>query len=118
MQQYDSKLKLVSDGKYKVDKKSIEKWKFQALDKFMKECGSALNYTATVSQYFTIPELFALKEFMYKHDTRRMLQMAHQRYEQTGLKQWKHSEKWAHYCDNCTSKKSLETQFNMRVEHG
>jgi len=118
LQQYDSKLKLVSDGKYKVDKKSIEKWKFQALDKFMKECGSALNYTATVSQYFTIPELFALKEFMYKHDTRRMLQMAHQRYEQTGLKQWKHSEKWAHYCDNCTSKKSLETKFNMRVEHG
>ena len=118
LQQYDSKLKLVSDGKYNVNKKSIEKWKFQALDKFMKECGDALNYTATVSQYFTIPELFALKEFMYKHDTRRMLQMAHQRYEQTGLKQWKHSEKWAHYCDNCTSKKSLETQFNMRVEHG
>ena len=83
----------------------------------MKECGDALKYTATVSQYFTIAELFALKEFMYKHDTRRMLQMAHQRYEQTGLNQWKHSEKWDHYCEICTSKKLLETSFNMHIQN-
>ena len=44
--------------------------------------------------FFTIPELFALKQFMYKYDVRRMLQMAHQRYEQTGLEQWNHDEKW------------------------
>ena len=117
LQQYDSKLKLVSEGKYNVNKQIVEKWQFEALDKFMKECGDALKYTATVSQYFTIPELFALKEFMYKHDTRRMLQMAHQRYEQTGLKQWRHSEKWDHYCEICTSKKSLETSFNMNVKN-
>ena len=117
LQQYDSKLKLVSEGKYNVDKRIVEKWQFEALDKFMKECGDALNYTATVSQYFTIPELFALKEFMYKHDTRRMLQMAHQRYEQTGLKQWRHSEKWDHYCEICTSKKLLVTTFNMHAKN-
>ena len=34
---------------------------------------------------------------MYKHDTRRMIQFAHQRYEQTGLEQWKVSEKWKKY---------------------
>ena len=50
----------------------------------MTECGDATKYTATVSQYFTIPELFAMKEFMYKHDTTRLLQMAHQKYDETG----------------------------------
>ena len=117
LHQYDSRLKLVSEGKYNVNKEIVEKWQFEALDKFMKECGDALKYTATVSQYFTIAELFALKEFMYKHDTRRMLQMAHQRYEQTGLNQWKHSEKWDHYCEICTSKKLLETSFNMHIKN-
>ena len=117
LHQYDSRLKLVSEGKYNVNKEIVEKWQFEALDKFMKECGDALKYTATVSQYFTIAELFALKEFMYKHDTRRMLQMAHQRYEQTGLNQWKHSEKWDHYCEICTSKKLLETSFNMHIQN-
>jgi anaerobic magnesium-protoporphyrin IX monomethyl ester cyclase len=117
LHQYDSRLKLVSEGKYNVNKEIVEKWQFEALDKFMKECGDALKYTATVSQYFTIAELFALKEFMYKHDTRRMLQMAHQRYEQTGLNQWKHSEKWDHYCEICTSEKLLETSFNMHIKN-
>ena len=117
LHQYDSRLKLVSEGKYNVNKEIVEKWQYEALDKFMKECGDALKYTATVSQYFSIAELFALKEFMYKHDTRRMLQMAHQRYEQTGLDQWKHSEKWDHYCEICTSKKLLETSFNMHVKN-
>ena len=78
----------------------------------MIECGDATKYTATVSQYFTIPELFALKEFMHQHDTRRMLQMAHQKYDETGLPQWKHSEKWIHYCEVCQSKQQLEKTVN------
>ena len=45
---------------------------------------------------------------MFKQDTRRILQMAHQRYEQTGLPQWKHSEKWANYCNVCESKKAIQ----------
>ena len=53
----------------------------------MKECGDAFQYTATISQYFTIPELFAIKQFMYTHDVRRLLQWAHQRYDETGLLQ-------------------------------
>ena len=44
---------------------------------------------------------------MYKHDTRRMMQMAHQRYEQTGLPQWNHDEKWSSYCPVCSAKKEL-----------
>lgn len=79
----------------------------------MQDCGDATQYTATVSQYFTIPELFVLKQFMYKHDTRRMLQMAHQRYEQTGLEQWNHSEKWAKYCDVCKAKQELKLQLKL-----
>ncbi len=113
LQQYDTKLKLVAEGKVKVDEKTLHNWKLAALDKFMSECGDATKYTASVSQYFTIAELFALKEFMYKHDTRRMLQMAHQRYDQTGLEQWKHSEKWNKYCEVCESKKEV----SLKVSH-
>jgi anaerobic magnesium-protoporphyrin IX monomethyl ester cyclase len=107
LQQYDTRLKLISEGKANVDEKTLQKWKLSALDKFMKECGDALKYTATVSQYFTIPELFALKEFMYKHDTTRMLQMAHQKYDETGLEQWKHDKKWHKYCEVCKSTEEL-----------
>ena len=45
-----------------------------------------------------------MKNFMYKHDARRLLQMAHQRFDQTKLKQWQHSEKWASYCEVCKAK--------------
>jgi len=113
LQQYDERLKLVAEGKYQISNELLKKWKLEALDKFMKECGDATEYTATVSQYFTIPELFALKQFMYKHDTRRMLQMAHQRYEQTGLEQWKHSEKWNKYCSICQSKNELNLKIKI-----
>jgi len=107
LQQYDTKLKLIGEGKAKVDEKTLHKWKLAALDKFMTECGDATKYTATVSQYFTIPELFAIKEFMYKHDTTRLLQMAHRKYDETGLEQWKHSEKWKKYCEVCHAKEEL-----------
>ena len=107
LQQYDTKLKLVANGDISVDKSVLHKWEMSALDKFMTECGDATKYTATVSQYFTIPELFAIKEFMYKHDTRRMLQMAHQKYDETGLEQWKHDKKWKKYCEVCNAKEEL-----------
>ena len=112
LQQYDTKLKLVADGKTKVDEKTLQKWKLLALDKFMTECGDATKYTATVSQYFTIPELFALKEFMHKHDTTRMLQMAHQKYDETGFEQWNHDKKWNKYCEVCISKEELSLRIS------
>ncbi|MEM2160081.1 MAG: radical SAM protein [Candidatus Nitrosotenuis sp.] len=112
LQQYDSKLKLISEGKVKVDEKTLHVLKLNALDKFMTECGDATKYTATVSQYFTVFELIALKEFMYRHDTRRLLQMAHQRYEQTGLEQWKHSKKWNKYCEVCKAVEELSLKLS------
>ena len=112
LEQYDTRLKLVSVGKAKVDDKVLQEWKLSALDKFMTECGDATKYTATVSQYFTIPELFALKEFMYKHDTRRMLQMAHQKYEETGLDQWNHDKKWKKYCEVCNATDELSLKVS------
>ena len=112
LQQYDEKLKLVNELQ-KADEETIEKWKLAALDKFMSECGDATQYTATVSQYFTIAELFALKQFMYKHDTGRMLKMAHHRYDETGLNQWKHDEKWTKYCPVCIAKEEL---LGYRIE--
>ena len=115
LQQYDSKLKMISEKEFKIEDKILKKWKLDALDEFMTECGDATKYTATVSQYFTIAELFALKEFMYKHDTRRMLQMAHQKFNETGLPQWKHSEKWEKYCEVCKSKKELEKTMNCVI---
>ena len=111
LQQYDTKLKLIAEGKAKVDEKTLHQWKLKALDKFMTECGDATQYTATVSQYFTIPELFSLRHFMYKHDTRRMLQLAHQKYEETGLEQWNHDQKWEKYCEVCKAKKELSLKI-------
>ena len=98
--------------KAKVDNKTLNRWKLDAMDKFMTECGDALKYTATVSQYFSIPELFALKEFMYKHDTKRMLQMAHQKFDETELEQWKHEDKWKKYCEVCQSKEELSLKIS------
>lgn len=109
LEQYDERLKLVKENPNIVDAETLKKWKLRALDKFMSECGDAFMYTATVSQYFTIPELIALKRFMYSHDTRRMLMMAHQRYDQTGLEQWNHDEKWKMHCDVCKAKEELST---------
>ncbi len=113
LQQYDSRLKMIADGKFNVSDDLVKKWKLEALDKFMTECGDATKYTATVSQYFTIPELIAINDLMYNQDTRRLLQMAHQRYQQTGLKQWKHSEKWEKYCEICKVKKELQREIKV-----
>ena len=107
LEQYDERLKLVHAGKYKIDNTILKKWYLEALDKFMKDCGDATNYTATVSKNFTIPELIALKQFMYTHDTRRMLQMANQKYEETKLSQWKVSEKWKYYDPTHKAEKDL-----------
>ena len=104
--QYDERLKLLQNSD-QIEPSILKQWKLNALDKFMTECGDATLYTATVSQYFTIPELIALKRFMYKHDTRRILKMAHQRYDQTGLPQWKHDEIWSDQCPICIAKKEL-----------
>lgn len=109
--QYDERIRLVVVGKKYADQDSLNKWRLDAMDKFMTECGDAFDYTATVSKYFTIPELFALKRFMYKHDTTRMLQWAHQRYEETGSKQWQHSEKWRKYCAVCKARDELAPEI-------
>jgi len=108
LQQYDERLRIVNEGNHRVDETTLKKWKLDALDSFMKDCGDAFQYTATVSQYFTVPELFAIKKFMYEHDTRRLLQWAHQRYEQTKLEQWKHSQKWNKYCHVCKAEEDLK----------
>ncbi|MDC0218315.1 B12-binding domain-containing radical SAM protein [Nitrosopumilus sp.] len=107
LQQYDDRIRILKENEQE-HKELLHEIRLKSMDKFMKECGNATDYTATISEYFTIPELFALKQFMYKYDTRRMLQMAHQRYEQTGLEQWKHDEEWSKYCQICQSKKILQ----------
>ncbi len=113
LEQYDERIRLVNQGKFSVDNEVLKKWNLEALDKFMKDCGDATQYTATVSKNFTIPELIALKQFMYKHDTRRMLSMANQKYEETKLPQWKVSEKWKKYDPNYKAEK----QLNRMIEH-
>ena len=107
LQQYDERLKLVKDPKANISEETIKKWKLDAVDTFMKDCGDAFQYTATISKYFTIPELFAIKQFMYTQDTHRLLQWAHQRYEQTGLEQWKHDDKWKKYCSVCLAREQI-----------
>jgi len=101
LSQYDPKIKLCGEGKLKVSKDIINKWKLKALDKFMIDCGDAFETTATVSQYFSIPELIAIKKLMYNKDAKGLLSWAHQRFDQTNLPQWKHDKKWAKYCTIC-----------------
>lgn len=113
--QYDERLQLVLKKNYDINPELQKKWKFDALDKFMTECGDATQYTATVSQYFSIAELFAIKQFMYTHDYRRLLQFAHQRYDQTKLEQWKHSKKWVNYCDICKAESLLQSNISLQV---
>ena len=99
---------MVRNGFCKINNETLKDWKLRALDKFMTECGDAFEYTATISEYFTIPEIFAIKHLMYTQDTRRLLQWAHQRYDETAKDYWKHSTKWNHYCDVCKGKFQLE----------
>ena len=56
-------------------------------------------------------EEIALKRFMYKHDTGRMLKMTHQRYDQTGLEQWKHNEEWNKICPVCIAKEEVSLKL-------
>ena len=50
---------------------------------------------------------------MYKHDPKRLLQMAHQRYEQTNLEQWKHDDKWKKYCEVCKADSELQDMTTL-----
>ena len=112
LQQYDERIKILKQNE-EENKQILHKIRLEAMDKFMKECGNATDYTATISEYFTISELFALKQFMYKYDVGRMLQMAHQRYDQTGLEQWNHDERWSKYCQICEARKTcMSTLLN------
>ncbi len=112
LQQYDERLKLINNNP-SIPKETIEKWKFEALDKFMTECGDATQYTATISKYFSISDLIALKRFMYKHETGRMLKMAHQRFAETGMEYWNHDSKWNNYCPLCTAKEEMAIKLEM-----
>jgi hypothetical protein len=40
-----------------------------------------------------------------------MLQMAHQRYEQTRLPQWSHDKKWSTYCPVCAAQEELSPKI-------
>ena len=116
LQQYDTRLKLIEENS-SIDKNILKKWKLDALDKFMTDCGDAIKATATVSQYFTIAELLAIKHFMYEHDTRRLLQFAHQRYDQTGLPQWKHSKKWKNTVKFVKQKILFSKRFGKEISN-
>jgi len=112
LEQYDERLKLTKDD-LEIDPKIRSQWQLEALDKFMKECGDATLYTATVSRNFTIPDLIALKRLMYKHDTTRMIKMAHHRYEETNLPQWNVSEKWKKYDPRSIAKDELSEKVKI-----
>jgi hypothetical protein len=45
---------------------------------------------------------------MYKHDTNRLLKLAHYRYDETGKEQWNHDEKWEKYCPVCKAKNEFK----------
>ena len=113
LEEYDERLKIIKNERIELEQSEIKKWRLNALDKFMSECGNATDYTVTVSHYFSVPELFSIRRLMYKHDTRRILKMAHQKYEETGKEFWKHSGKWNRYCDVCKAREDVLTRINI-----
>ncbi len=115
LSQYDPRISMQKIENVKPE--ILEKWRMDSLDEFMTECGDATQYTATVSQYFTIPELIAIKRLMYKKDVRRILQMAHQRYEQTKEIQWKHDDRWSKFCDHCKAKNEFKERKIIEIEN-
>lgn len=50
---------------------------------------------------------------MFRHDTRRMLLWAHDKYSETGLKQWKVSDKWKKYDPVSKAKSELEEKLKI-----
>ena len=52
---------------------------------------------------------------MYKHDTGRMIKMAHQRFEETGLPQWKVSQKWEKYDPRYIARKELSDKVKIQI---
>ena len=118
LEQYDERLKIIYENQVNginidIEKEKIDRWELDALDKFMTECGNATDYTATVSQCFTVPELFALKRLMYKHDTRRMIQFAHKRFNEPGLEHWKISDKWKKYDPRYIAEQDLSEKIKI-----
>ena len=112
LEQYEPRLQLIKNNELDIPKETVEKWKLRALDKFMTECGDATQYTATVSQYFSVSELFSIKQFMYKKDIRRILQLSHDMYDRTQKEYWLHDKKWESYCKICEAKKELLLEVN------
>lgn len=101
LEQYDERLALLKKSPNpNISSEQIQKWKNEALEKFLLSLNDASDYSCTVSQIFDYADLIAIKYFMHEQDTEKLLKLAH-------MREWPHDKKWDDICPVCNAEKEI-----------
>ena len=101
LEQYDERLSLIKKSPNpEISPEQIQKWKDEALEKFLLSLNNASDYSCTVSQIFDFADLLAIKYFMREQDFSRLLKLSH-------MRGWKHKQKWITECPVCQAEKEV-----------
>jgi radical SAM superfamily enzyme YgiQ (UPF0313 family) len=99
--QYDERLALLRKLKHhNISDAQAAQWKDEALEKYLLSLNDATDYSCTVSQHFDYADLLAIKYFMSKNDTNKLLKLAH-------IRGWSHQPKWKDICPVCVAEEEL-----------
>ena len=101
LEQYDERLaSLKKSPNPNISEEQIKTWKNNALEKFLLSLNNASDYSCTVSKVFDYGDLLAIKYFMHKQDTDKLLKLAH-------MRGWKHTQKWDKLCPVCIAEQEI-----------
>lgn len=105
LEQYDERLSLLKKSPNpNISNEQIKIWKNEALEKFLMSLNNASDYSCTVSKVFDYADLLAIKHFMHKQDTDKLLKLAH-------MRGWNHAKKWEKICPVCIA----ENEISMKA---
>ena len=106
--QYDERLAIVKNGLApQIPKETVDKWKNEALEKYLLSLNNATDYSCTVSKHFDFGDLIAIKHFMHTHDIAKLLKLSH-------LRNWPHEDKWKKDCPVCNAKEELTLKIQSK----
>lgn len=101
LEQYDERLAIIKKhANHNIPKEQIAKWKDDAIEKFLLSLNNATDFSCTVSKKFDFADLLAIKHFMHKHDTSKLLKLAH-------MRGWSHQAKWNDICPVCKAEEEI-----------
>lgn len=105
--QYDERIEMIRNGSAtNIPKDTVDKWKDEALEKFLLSLNNATDYSCTVSKHFDFSDLIGIRHFMHEHDVSKLLKLAH-------LRGWAHDKKWANNCPVCKAKEELALKVTI-----